>query len=105
MSKGFIRFWVEEDVAEVVKHLLIVGESFSDCANCRELGLDYSALKECPKCHTAFRYVTSRQAAGASMDRFRWLRKIRERRPELKFVDYDDIQKLMAQTRAREFLK
>ncbi len=31
MGSEFIRIWVEEDVEQLSKQLLIVGESFSDC--------------------------------------------------------------------------
>ena len=83
MSKEFIRLWIEGDVTEIAKSLLIVGESFSDCANCRQLGLDFSKTKSCPQCHTEFKYVTCRHSSGSSPDRFHWLKKIKEKRPEL----------------------
>ena len=105
MSRELIRLWVEEDIEQLAKQLLIVGESYSDCGNCRQLGLDFSVAKSCPQCKTLFKYVTSRQASGSSGDRFHWLKKIKGKRPELHFVDYDDYQKNIGRLRARDLLK
>ncbi len=105
MGREFIRIWVEEDVEQLSKRLLIVGESFSDCGNCRHLGLDFAQAKNCPECKVEFQYVTSRHAGGGAGERFRWLRKIREKRPDLKFIDYDDYNRNMARIRARDIFK
>ncbi len=105
MPKEFIRFWVEEEILELAKHLLIVGESFSDCAICRELGLDYTTSKNCPQCKTEFKYITARHSGGGASDRFHWLKKIKGKRPELQFVDYDDFQKHISRIKARDLLK
>lgn len=105
MANEFIRIWIEEDVVELSKKLLIVGESFSDCGNCRHLGLDFARAKSCPECKVEFRYITSRHAGGGAAERFRWLRKIREKRPDLKCIDYDDYERNMARIRARNIFK
>ncbi len=105
MANEFIRIWVEEDVEQLSKRLLIVGESFSDCGNCRQLGLDFSQVKSCPGCKVEFKYVTSRHAGGGASERFRWLRKIREKRPDLKFIDYDDYERNRARNQARDIFK
>lgn len=102
MAKEFIRLWIQEDTELIGKHLLIVGESYSDCGNCRQLGLDFTKVKRCPECNTEFKYITSRYAGGGAADRFRWLRRITEQRPELPFVDYDDYQKHMSRHKARD---
>lgn len=102
MNKEFIRLWVEEDLEELAKHLLIVGVSMGDCGNCRQLGLDYAKVTHCPQCKTDFRFITSRQAGGGSPERFRWLRQIRAKRPELRFVDYDDFEKNTARKKAKD---
>ncbi len=105
MGKGFIRLWIEEDIDQIGKQLLIVGESFSDCGNCRHLGLDFATVKSCPECKTEFKYVTSRHVAGGAADRFRWIRKIKEKRSELQFVDYDDYQRHRSLSKARDIFK
>lgn len=104
MAHEFIRLWVEEDMEKVGRHLLIVGESFSDCGNCRQLGLDFASVKSCPQCKTDFKYVTSRHSGGGAAGRFRWLRKIKEIRPELHFLDYDDFERNMARRKAKDLL-
>lgn len=102
MGRDFIRFWQEEDIELLKKSLIIVGESFSDCANCRQLGMDYSTQTKCSQCGVTFKYVTSRMAAGAAGERFHWLRKIRGKRPDLQFIDYDDYMKIINRNKARD---
>jgi len=93
MSKEFIRVWRQEDSREIFSHTLIVGESFSDCANCKEIGLDLEKHKACPQCGTRFKFVTSRYAAGGSGERFRWIGRIMQKQPGLVFIDYEDFKR------------
>lgn len=84
MTKQAIRVWTELDIEEVSKHLVVVGEVTADCYNCKELGIDYIALKSCPKCNAQFKYIASRSHET---------RKIKNRRPDLIFIDFDDFKK------------
>lgn len=103
MGIDFIRLWVQEDVEAIAKHLLIAGQTASQCGNCKELGLDFSQAKSCPKCQTEFRYLTSRFAAGQASDRYFWVKRMIEKRPELKVIDYDDFHKTLARIKAKQF--
>lgn len=88
-----MRVWKEFDAADVSKHLLIVGLLTADCSNCRELGLDYSAVKTCPKCGVDFKYIASRSKE---------IKKIKNRRPDLIFIDLEDYKKATGAIKAKD---
>lgn len=104
MARTFVRTWIEADPEEIAKELLVVGESFSTCGNCKHLGLDFSTAKVCPECHVNFTWVSSLRAASGSHERFHWIKRIRDVRPELRFVDYDDLKRGQDLKRARDLL-
>ncbi len=89
----FIRVWKEVDMQDISGHLLIVGDITGNSSKCRELGIDYSSAKSCPKCGTAFKYIASR---------FREIKKIIKKRPDLVFVDFEDYRKVEGKIKARD---
>ena len=99
----FIRIWQACDVHEVGKHLLIVGDVTADCAACRELGIDYAQAKTCPKCGVVFRFIASRLTGKLDRNRVTNVRRIKERRPDLTFIDYDDYKEITGKQQARDF--
>ena len=101
----YIRIWQACDVQEMTKHLLIVGDVTADCAACRELGIDYSATKICPKCATTFHFITSRNTGRLDHNRGGTVKRIKERRPDLTFIDYEDYRDITGKQQAREFFK
>jgi hypothetical protein len=101
----YIRVWQSCDVQEITKNLLIVGDITADCAACRELGIDYSNAKNCPKCSVTFRFITSRNAGKLDRNRGSTVKRIKERRPDLTFIDYEDYKEITGKQQAREFFK
>ncbi|OGW79570.1 MAG: hypothetical protein A3G33_07175 [Omnitrophica bacterium RIFCSPLOWO2_12_FULL_44_17] len=99
----WIRIWAEKDLNDIQKHLLIAGDLMGDCGNCRELGISYKTAKECPKCKTPFKYVTSRRFASNPGERFRIVKHLHAARQDLTWIDYDDFKKLTGQQTARDF--
>ena len=91
----FIRVWKEFDIEDISGHLLVVGDIKGDCANCRELGIDYSNVKSCPKCGTLFKFIASRSKE---------VKKIIKKRPDLVFVDFEDYKNRLAKIKARGLL-
>lgn len=89
-----IRVWKEIDIKDVSSHLLIAGLSSGDCSNCRELGINYSTAASCPKCGTDFKYIASRGKE---------IRKIRDRRPDLIFIDFEDYKRITGFLKAKDF--
>ena len=101
----YIRVWQPCDIEGIKQHLLVVGELTADCAACRELGIHYQQTKDCPKCGTHFMFITARGAGVASLDRGGTVKRIKERRPDLTFIDYDDYKQITGKQSARDFFK
>ncbi|MDP2921928.1 MAG: hypothetical protein Q8O12_06165 [Candidatus Omnitrophota bacterium] len=89
-----VRVWKEVDIADIAKSLLIIGLSTGDCSNCRELGIDYSSAKACPKCGAVFKYIASRSKE---------IKKIKNKRPDLIFIDLEDYKKVSGSIKAKDF--
>ncbi len=103
MQNVWIRVWEEKPLPEIEKHLLIIGDAFGDCAPCRELGLNYKTVTECPNCHTQFQYVTSRRFETNPGERFQIVKRLSAIRRDLIWIDYQDYKNLTGQKKAREF--
>ncbi|MFH1479234.1 MAG: hypothetical protein ABIG92_05630 [Candidatus Omnitrophota bacterium] len=88
----FIRVWKDFDIDELSRHLLIVGSASGDCSNCRELGLDYNSIKTCTSCNTEFKYIASRT---------REIAKIKKKRPDLVFVEFEDYKRAIGKKNAK----
>jgi len=101
----YIRIWQNCDVQEITKQLLIVGDITADCAACRELGIDYASAKTCPKCGVQFRFIASRNTGVLSRGRGATVKRIKDRRPDLTFIDYEDYKEITGKQSAREFFK
>ena len=101
----YLRVWQACDVTEITKHLLIVGDITADCTACRELGIDYGTAKTCPKCGTTFRFIASRHTGPLDRNRGGNVRRIKDRRPDLTFIDYEDYKEITGKQQAREFFK
>ena len=99
----YLRIWQACDIAEISKHLLIVGELTADCAACRELNIDYSNAKSCPKCSTVFRFIASRNTGKLDGNRGATVKRIKDRRPDLTFIDYEDYKEITGKQQARNF--
>lgn len=87
-----IRVWKELEMDDISGHLLIVGESTGDCSNCRELGINYSTATACPKCGSDFKYIASRTHET---------RKIKNRRPDLIFIEIEDYKRATGKIKAK----
>jgi len=94
-----IRVVKEFDIEEVCSHLLVVGDLTGDCFSCKELGLDYSTVKACPKCKTGFRYITSRRAPDFSL---RNLSILHKKRPDLVCIEFKDIKEHKNREKAKD---
>jgi len=100
---SIIRVWQTVDLEGVQKHLLIVGELSGDCAACRELGIKYAEAKTCPKCGVTFRFITVRGAIGGLKTSAGAVKRIKDRRPDLTCIDYEDYKSLTGKQSARDF--
>ena len=98
-----LRIWEEKELSEIGAHLLIMGDTLGNCATCRCLGIDLSK-KACPECKTEFRYVTSRRIESHPGEAYRIVRRTRQTRPDLTFVDYTDFKRLTDRAKGKDFL-
>lgn len=96
-----IRTVKEFDLDEVSQHLLVAGDLSGDCFNCRELGLDYTKTKQCPKCKTEFRYITSRNTSSYGL---KVLSTLHKRRPDLIYIEFNDLKQHKSLEKAKDFL-
>ena len=101
----YIRVWQNCDVEGISKHLLVVGDVTADCANCRELGIDYAQARNCPKCGTDFRFIASRNTGKLDKGRGGTVKRIKDRRPDLTLIDYEDYKEITGKQHARDFFK
>ena len=99
----FIRVWQACNVEEITKCLLIVGDVTADCANCRELGIDYAKVSACPKCGTQFHFIASRNTGRLDANRGGTVKRIKDRRPDLTLIDYEDYKEITGKQQARDF--
>ena len=99
----YLRTWQAFNLDEVEKHLLILGDLTGDCASCRELGIQHQTARECPRCKTSFKYVTSRRLETHPGERFQLASRLKGKRPDLIFIDYEDYKKTLGRKKAREF--
>lgn len=101
----YIRIWQSCVIEEITRHLLIVGDVTADCQNCRELGIDYAQTRDCPKCGTTFRFIASRNTGKMDVSRGGTVKRIKDRRPDLTFIDYEDYKEITGKQNARDFFK
>jgi len=98
--KVFLRTVKEFVYEDVCQHLLVVGELKGDCFSCKEIGIDYLTVKTCPKCSTDFRYISHRTSSGAKSSNFV---NIAKRRPDLIYIEFDDMNKQKGKKQAEDF--
>ncbi len=101
--KVWIRVWEEKELSEIEKHILLIGDVKGDCGQCRELGLDYKTVKQCPHCQTSFQYITCRRFESNPGERFSIVKRLAAIRNDLIWIDYEDYKKITGRQRAREF--
>jgi len=100
----YMRVWQLLSPKAVGSHLLIVGHLTGDCANCKQVGIDYKSARVCPKCNTEFRYIASRSGhQDGKGSHGALVKKIREKRPDLVFVDLGDYKAATEKNKARDF--
>ena len=99
MRKAYIRIWQNLDLDDVQKHLLIAGDISGDCANCKEIGLNFQTTKVCPKCKTEFKYIATR-ASKASRE----AKRLKSKRPDLIVIDFSDFKEAQSRDQARKFI-
>ena len=100
MSQRLIRVYKNLDIHHIKAHLLIWGELSANCSQCNGVGLKLDE-KQCPQCHTDFKYITFRNIK----DHLPKINELHHERPDLVLVDYEDFKRISGALKAEEFLK
>jgi hypothetical protein len=103
MAKYYFRVAQVMDYDDVSKHLMVVGELTGDCFSCRAIGIDYKKEKYCPQCKTDFRFISYRKSSLSI--KTAQIARLCERRPDLTYVEYDDIKEIDDRLKAKNFFK
>ena len=103
MKNILVRVAQEHDFETLTKHLIVVGELTGECFACRHVGIDYGREKYCPQCHTDFRYIASRKSA--SDNNAVVMGRLAKKRPDLVYVEYQDIKDTSDRQKARDIFK
>lgn len=103
MEKVYLRVGQELDYETVAAHLMIVGELMADCFTCRHVGIDYAREKYCPQCGTDFRYMSYRKNADAVKTGM--IARLCQKRPDLTYVEYNDIKEIADRRKAKDIFK
>jgi len=102
MSKAFIRVWQELEAEDIKKHLLVIGQISGTCQNCNNLGIDYVNAKTCSDCNTEFKFIALRPEKEGRPVGFSNIRLIKQRRPDLIFIEYSDFKKFASSRKAQD---
>ena len=96
--KSFVRAWEELDLADIEKHLIVVGDLSAECFGCHKVGID-SKARACPDCSAIFKYIGFRRKVQIS-----YLRKVRDERPRIVIIDFDDFKRSLGKRDAQKLL-
>lgn len=100
MTEKFIRFYQARDIKEIQPRVLIHGELASSCGSCGALDLELD-MDQCPRCGAGFKYVAFRNIKSHLPK----LQKLKDRRPDVEIVDFEDYQRVLGESKARDFFK
>jgi hypothetical protein len=96
---SYLRIWKELDLADIKKHLLVIGELSAECFSCHKLGLEQKA-RTCPECGTVFKYIGFRRKLR-SQD----FKSLKEERTGIKIIDFFDFKKAISKEDAHNIFK
>jgi hypothetical protein len=103
MSTRWIRVGQAQDIADVTRHLIVVGELTGECQACRHVGIAYAREKYCPQCKTDFRFIASRKSPREN--NVALIERLALKRPDLVYVEYQDVKDLIDRQKARDIFK
>ena len=92
-----IRIWVEIDINDVEKHMLLVDDQLGFCPGCREIAIKLENLEKCPGCGREFKYISAREAAGDKS--FDMVVRVKNKFPDMTFIDYNDYKRLASKNK------
>lgn len=58
--KQYLRVYQNLEIQEIQKHLLLIDDLYGSCANCKQVGLNYTKDLQCNQCKTEFKYLATK---------------------------------------------
>ena len=101
--KNHIRVWKTLDVEEIKKHLLLIDDLYGSCANCKQLGLNYTKDKICPGCKTNFKYIATNLKKQEDIKKI--LNRIETDKLDLILIEKEDYTLANAKDAAKDLFK
>ena len=100
MAERLIRIYQELDVKTIKSHLMIYGDLSGSCASCQYMDIKWGA-DHCPSCKIEFKFITFRNIQS------HWpkVHKLKQERPQVEFIDFEDYKRGLDVLKAKEFLK
>lgn len=98
-----IRVWQSFEIDDLKKHLLIIDDLYGSCANCKQLGLNFTKDKECPGCKTTFRYIASNSKKPEDIKKI--LNRIQDLKLNLIMIEKDDYTVATAKDAVKDLFK
>ena len=89
-----IRVWMDLDIEDVKKHLLLIDDLYGTCANCKHLGLNYLKNKTCPGCGAEFRYLATNLKNPAEIVKI--IKRLKTEKLPMKLIDRNDFDRASA---------
>jgi hypothetical protein len=101
--KNHIRVWKSFDIDEVKKQLLLIDDLYGSCANCKQLGLNYTKDKICPGCKTNFKYIATNLKKSEDIKKI--LNRIETDKLDLILIEKEDYILATAKDAAKDLFK
>ena len=89
-----VRVWTTLDVDEVTRPLLYIDDLYGSCANCKQLGLNYTKDRSCPGCKTEFKYLATKVTDPGIVAQI--LNRIQTEKMPLQLIERADFEKAEA---------
>ncbi|MCB1192592.1 MAG: hypothetical protein H7A23_04925 [Leptospiraceae bacterium] len=99
----FIRVWTNFNIEALKKNILLIDDLYGTCGNCKQLGLNYTKDKKCPKCGCEFKYLATN--SKNPVDIIQILNRIKSEKLALILIDREDYNRSLAHDIAKDLFK
>lgn len=98
----YVRVWKQLNAEEVKKHILYIDDFYGTCGNCKKLGLNYLADKNCPECKTTFLYLATH---AKNVDVSKILNRMQKEGITAQLIEREDFEKSSARDAVKDLFK
>lgn len=90
--KQYLRVYQNLEIEEIQRHLLLIDDLYGSCANCKQVGLNYTKDLSCSQCKTEFKYLATKLPQEVK----KILARLEQDGRKLIVIDRDDFDKATA---------